>query len=89
MLTLLVFTSTHCGVCRMMEPIIDQIEDAYDIEVVTVNTDVSTEIPEHFGIKSTPTFVFVVNNQVVEKFVGARTKAFLIKTIERILNDQD
>ena len=67
------FWATWCGPCRMLSPILDQVEEEMpdQITVVKVNVDDADEIAAQYRIMSIPTLLFVKNGEIVDKTVGA------------------
>ena len=78
------FWATWCGPCRMISPILDELEEemADQITVVKVNVDDADEIAAQFRIMSIPTLLFFKNGQIVDKTVGAMPKAVLAEKIK-------
>ncbi len=77
------FWATWCGPCRMLSPILDQVEEemADKISVVKVNVDDADEVAARFRIMSIPTLLFFKNGQIVDKTVGAMPKNVLVEKI--------
>ena len=77
------FWATWCGPCRMLSPILDEVEEemADQISVVKVNVDDADEIAAQYRIMSIPTLLFFKNGQVVDKTVGAMPKSTLVDKI--------
>ena len=77
------FWATWCGPCRMLSPILDEVEEemAGKIEVVKVNVDDADEVAAQYRIMSIPTLLFFKNGQVVDKTVGAMPKNVLTDKI--------
>ena len=78
------FWATWCGPCRMLSPILDEVEEEMKdkISVVKVNVDDADEIAAQFRIMSIPTLLFFKNGQVVDKTVGAMPKPALVEKIK-------
>ena len=78
------FWATWCGPCRMLSPILDEVEAemADQITVVKVNVDDADEIAGQFRIMSIPTLLFFKGGQVVDKTVGAMPKPALVEKIK-------
>ena len=78
------FWATWCGPCRMLSPILDEVEEemAGQISVVKVNVDDADEIAAKYRIMSIPTLLFFKNGQLVDKTVGAMPKAALVEKIK-------
>lgn len=77
------FWATWCGPCRMLSPILDEVEEemADKMEVVKVNVDDADEVAAQYRIMSIPTLLFFKNGQIVDKTVGAMPKADLVAKI--------
>jgi len=77
------FWATWCGPCRMLSPILDEVEEemADKIAVVKVNVDDADEIAMRYRIMSIPTLIFFKGGQMVDRTVGAMPKNLLIDKI--------
>ena len=77
------FWATWCGPCRMLSPLLDEVEAEMSdkITVVKVNVDDADEIAMRYRIMSIPTLLFFKNGQVVDKTVGAMPKSTLVEKI--------
>ncbi len=79
---LLDFYADWCGPCRMMAPIIHQIEEErIDIKVGKINVDEEEELAVAFGVSSIPTLVVLKNGKVVNTIVGVRPKEQILSII--------
>jgi len=78
------FWATWCGPCRMLSPILDEVEAEMpdQITVVKVNVDDADEIAAQYRIMSIPTLLFVKNGEIVDKTVGAMPKPALLEKIK-------
>ena len=77
------FWATWCGPCRMLSPLLDEVEEEMSdkITVVKVNVDDADEIAMRYRIMSIPTLLFFKGGQVVDKTVGAMPKSALVDKI--------
>ena len=78
------FWATWCGPCRMLSPILDEVEAEMPdkITVVKVNVDDADEIAAQYRIMSIPTLLFIKNGEIVDKTVGAMPKPALLEKIK-------
>ena len=73
------FWAEWCGPCRMVTPIIEDLAQEYDGKAVIgkVNVDHNSGVSMKYGVRSIPTILFIKDGEVVDKHVGATTKAVL------------
>ena len=78
------FWATWCGPCRMLSPVLDEVEEemADKIAVVKVNVDDADEIAMRYRIMSIPTLLFFKNGALVDRTVGAMPKSTLVDKIQ-------
>ena len=70
------FSSSHCGPCVAMQPVIAQLEQS-GVPVRHVDVMSEPRLASHFGIRSTPTFVVLVAGKEVTRLTGTQTLAQL------------
>ena len=77
------FWATWCGPCRMLSPLLDEVEEEMSdkITVVKVNVDDADEIAMRYRIMSIPTLVFFKDGKMVDRTVGAMPKSVLVDKI--------
>ena len=77
------FWATWCGPCRMLSPLLDEVEEemADKITVVKVNVDDADEIAMRYRIMSIPTLIFFKDGKMVDRTVGAMPKSVLVDKI--------
>ena len=77
------FWATWCGPCRMLSPLLDEVEAEMEdkVVVVKVNVDDADEIAMRYRIMSIPTLLFFKNGAMVDRTVGAMPKSALVERI--------
>ena len=78
------FYSDTCVPCKRMSPVLAALEGQYPeaLYAVKVNVAYEKELVEKYEIRSTPTFLFFKNGQIVERFSGVRKKDELEQIIQ-------
>jgi len=81
---LLDFWAVWCGPCLRFAPVIEQIAKEYKdkLKVCKLNVDEAPKIASSYGIMSIPTLAIFKNGEVVDKIVGALSKAELETAIK-------
>ena len=81
------FWAEWCGPCKQIDPIIREIatEQAGALTVAKLNVDDHGDIAMRFQVMSIPTMIVFKNGEAVERLVGARGKAALLKDLAQHL----
>lgn len=81
------FWAEWCGPCRMVGPIVDELQVDYEGKAVVgkVNVDDEQEIAAKYGIRNIPTILFFKGGEIVDKNVGVAPKADLAKKMDVLL----
>ncbi|MFA6626944.1 MAG: thioredoxin [Bacilli bacterium] len=81
---LLDFYADWCGPCRMLTPIIEEIEHEKEglLKVVKVNVDQEAELAKQYNIMSIPTLVIIKDGKLVKQLVGYRSKTDILKALD-------
>lgn len=77
------FWAAWCGPCRMVAPIIEELADEFSdkVNIGKLNVDEEGAVASQYGIMSIPTLALFKNGKVVEKIIGFRGKADLVKML--------
>ncbi len=78
------FWAAWCGPCRMVAPIMDQLNDEYDGKAVIVKIDIDSnqEFATKYGVRNIPTVLVFKNGEIVDKQVGVAPKNVYSKKID-------
>ena len=81
------FWAEWCGPCRMVGPIVDELQADYEGKAVVgkVNVDDEQESAAEYGIRNIPTILFFKDGEIVDKNVGVAPKADLAKKMDVLL----
>lgn len=81
------FWAVWCGPCKILNPIISDLEKEYKGKVlfVKVNVDVHKSIAEYFQVQAIPSVFFVNNKNVVHYLQGLQPKEAYVAAIKEVL----
>jgi len=81
------FWAPWCGPCKMIGPIVEELAEEFagKAKVGKVNVDDNQELAGQFGIRGIPTVMLFKGGEVVESFVGLRSKDDLAAAVEGAL----
>jgi thioredoxin 1 len=81
------FWATWCGPCRMLNPIIADLEKEYHHKVlfVKVNVDIHRALSAYFGVRSIPAVFIIKNKNVVAALQGVQPKDRYAEELEKAL----
>lgn len=85
-LTIVDFTASWCGPCRIIAPILEQIADqrADDLKVVKLDVDENQHTTTRYNVRSMPTLMFFKGGQPVGQIVGAVPRQHIEQAIEQL-----
>ena len=81
------FWAPWCGPCKVIGPLLEKVEAAYEgrFKLVKIDSDQEQQLAQAFGIRSIPTCVLMSGGKPVDGFQGAipesQIKAFLDKNL--------
>jgi thioredoxin 1 len=85
MITVKRFTSTWCGPCKQLAPVIEQLQrEMSSVSFETIDVDASPDLAMKYEVRSIPTLVFEKGGQEVKRTLGAQTKSTLLSIINSI-----
>lgn len=76
------FWATWCGPCRMLAPVIEELEaERADLKVCKVDIDRNPELAAQFGVMSIPTVILFRDGKVAATSVGLVPKEKLVAAL--------
>ncbi len=82
------FWAPWCGPCRMLAPILEQLADHFEgnLLIAKVNTDENPALAQHFGIRGIPALKVISGREVVYETTGVQSVAVLIEALSPFIN---
>ena len=79
------FGASWCGPCQQIAPFFENLSNQHsDIYFFKVDVDEAQEMSDLYNVSALPTFVFIKDNKVVGKVVGAN-KQTLFDTLQKFI----
>ncbi len=78
------FWAPWCGPCKMIAPVLEELDTEIGdkVKIVKLDVDENQETAAKFGVMSIPTLLVIKNGEVVDKVVGYQPKEALAGRLE-------
>jgi len=85
--TLVDFWAAWCMPCKMMAPVLNETAEALgsSARIGKLDVDSNRESSVKYGVRSIPTLILFKNGKEINRFVGVKTKDFLLKEIKKVV----
>lgn len=79
------FWAPWCGPCKMIAPVLEELDSEMGdkVKIVKLDVDDNQETAAKFGVMSIPTLLIFKNGEVVDKVVGFQPKDALASVLEK------
>ena len=84
--TLVDFWASWCMPCKMMAPVLNELADELGntAKIAKLDVDSNRSSSAKYSVRSIPTMVLFKNGKEINRFVGVKTKSFLINEINKV-----
>lgn len=78
------FWSEHCGPCKMLSPVLDEVaaEIGDSAKITKVDVMANRDLAIKFGIRAVPTLIFLKDGEVRETKTGIMMKDAIIEKLK-------
>lgn len=85
--TLVDFWAAWCMPCKMMAPVLNETAEALGntAQIGKLDVDSNQASSAKYGVRSIPTLILFKNGKEINRFVGVKTKDFLLKEISKVI----
>ena len=74
------FFATWCGPCKMLAPVLEELNDEYGsrVKIVKIDIDKHIELARQFRVATVPTMMIFENGEAKETVIGYHSKEELV-----------
>ncbi|MBM7660615.1 thioredoxin 1 [Bacillus mesophilus] len=79
------FWAPWCGPCKMIAPVLEELDGEMGdkVKIVKLDIDENPETASQYGVMSIPTLLVIKNGEVVDKVIGFQPKDALAEVLEK------
>ena len=77
-----------CNPCKQIQPAVEQLSEEYSgrVKVCKANIEKNSQLAKEYGISALPAFLSFKDGEMINKFIGKRSKDDLQTDIEELCN---
>lgn len=85
-ITLVDFWASWCMPCKMMAPVLNETAEELGsiAKIGKLDVDSNRASSAKYGVRSIPTLILFKNGKEINRFVGVKSKDFLLKEINKV-----
>ncbi|QPC47162.1 thioredoxin [Mangrovibacillus cuniculi] len=79
------FWAPWCGPCKMIAPVLEELdaELGEKVKIVKVDVDENQETAGKYGVMSIPTLILMKDGEIVDKVIGYQPKEALAELVSK------
>ena len=79
------FWASWCMPCKLMIPVLNDLAEETNgkVSIAKLNVDEAKATASKFSVRSIPTLILFKNGQEIHRFVGVKTKDYLLRELDR------
>jgi thioredoxin 1 len=79
------FWAPWCGPCKMIAPVLEELDSEMGekVKIVKVDVDENQETAGKYGVMSIPTLIVLKDGEVVDKVIGFQPKEALAELLNK------